>query len=574
MGKFLLSTLLLLTTAFASTAETKNLELTTSNFKFNGTSYSDSDYESDGIKISLHTTGSSSVFGMNKGKGSYIALTGNANNYKIVSVSIDVASSGNKGQLDVFKKNQPFTASTATTGVAAIGQAGLTSIYTISKSVNTTGGTVQIDDLAFAIVYTAATSGNQFTINKITITYESGDSSKNSADVAFPQNAYTFSIGESFESPVATKATTAELVYSSDNEEVATINASTGELTLKSEGTAVITAKAEENTEYNAGSASYTLTVIDPSIKVILDAPFTGNIDNLTLEGDGADKVWTYGGAIYGLKGTAYKINPAPTAPCYAVTPVINLAGYSEIKTTFKQAANYFDNTSNFQADCQIMIREVAIGEWTPIEMTGLPDGKSWTYVDSSIDLNAYAGKSIQIGFCYTNGKTGTWEIKDLLIKGKYTPVAPAKPEIHADCQDMLRDGNIIKDGNLKLAEVEGIDFWYKLEPNQDINALAEAADHAHNANGYTKYDSAKGIDITANDRGKTLTVFACDAANSIDSEPVSFAVNVATGVAEIEAAGAGEVRWFDMQGREVKGQPEKGIYVRVVNGKASKVIL
>ncbi len=560
MGKFLLSTLLLLTTAFASTAETKKLELTTSNFKFNGTSYSDSDYESDGIKISLHTTGSSSVFGMNKGKGSYIALTGNANNYKIVSVSIDVASSGNKGQLDVFKKNQPFTASTATTGVAAIGQAGLTSIYTISKSVNTTGGTVQIDDLAFAIVYTA-TSGNQFTINKITITYESGDSSKNSADVAFPQNAYTFSIGESFESPVATKATTAELAYSSDNEEVATINASTGELTLKSEGTAVITAKAEENTEYNAGSASYTLTVIDPSIKIILNAPFTDSIDNLTFEGEGADKIWTYGGATFGLKGTAHNVTDAPSTPCYAVTPVINLAGYSEIKTTFKQAANFFNNTSNFQTDCQIMIREVPTGEWTPIEMTGLPDGKSWTYVNSSIDLNTYAGKSIQIGFCYTNGQTGTWEIKDLLIKGKYTPVAPAVPEILINGKEVT-DLNSTENGTVSFVVADGTEVYYKVTNTSEAMLTAE--------DDYTKYETPFQIQI-----GQSVSYYAQSISDpTLRSEVTKATATVPTGVAEIEAAGAGEVRWFDMQGREVKGQPEKGIYVRVVNGKASKVIL
>jgi len=151
-----------------------------------------------------------------------------------------------------------------------------------------------------------------------------------------------------------------------------------------------------------------------------------------------------------------------------------------------------------------------------------------------------------------------------------------ALPEIHEDCQNMLTEGAITKEGNLKFAEVaEGIDLWYKLEQNQNANALAEVnAIHEHGAEGYTKYDPTTGIDITKNHVGHTLTAFACDAANGIDSEPVSYAVTISTGVAEIEAAGAGEVRWFDMQGREVKGQPEKGIYVRVVNGKASKVIL
>ena len=49
--------------------------------------------------------------------------------------------------------------------------------------------------------------------------------------------------------------------YTSNNEEVATVNPATGEITLVAAGETTITASAEEDDTYKAGNASYTLTV-------------------------------------------------------------------------------------------------------------------------------------------------------------------------------------------------------------------------------------------------------------------------------------------------------------------------
>ena len=544
MGKFLLSTLLLLTTAFASTAETVTFDFKNNTYDLGergGSTYvADNAAATSGdVSLQFSKTSGNGFRLWSDGLRVYKTNTGNAT----IAVS---AKNANITEIEMTVANKFTTVKINNTDLN----------YTSSNKVYSWSGKESNPNIIIT-----QTSGN-YAIITLKVTYEAiGSPELLPADIVFPQNAYTFSIGESFESPVATKATTAELVYSSDNEEVATVDASTGELTLKSEGTAVITAKAEENTEYNAGLASYTLTVIDPSIKIVLNAPFTDSIDNLTFEGEGADKIWTYGGATYGLKGTAHNVTDAPSTPCYAVTPVINLAGYSEIKTTFKQAANFFNNTSNFQTDCQIMIREVPTGEWTPIEMTGLPDGKSWTYVNSSIDLNTYAGKSIQIGFCYTNGQTGTWEIKDLLIKGKYTPVAPAVPEILINGKEVT-DLNSTENGTVSFVVADGTEVYYKVTNTSEAMLTAE--------DDYTKYETPFQIQI-----GQSVSYYAQSISDpTLRSEVTKATATVPTGVAEIEAAGAGEVRWFDMQGREVKGQPEKGIYVRVANGKASKVIL
>ena len=58
-----------------------------------------------------------------------------------------------------------------------------------------------------------------------------------------------------------TKTTDGKISYTSSNTDVASIDETTGEVTIKGTGTSVITAKAAEGRNYTAGSASYTLTV-------------------------------------------------------------------------------------------------------------------------------------------------------------------------------------------------------------------------------------------------------------------------------------------------------------------------
>jgi hypothetical protein len=84
---------------------------------------------------------------------------------------------------------------------------------------------------------------------------------KLSAGLSFPEASYTVNLGESFTAPELTKATDAAVTYASSNEEVATVDASTGAVTVLAAGTTTISAVAEANDNYYGGSASYTLTV-------------------------------------------------------------------------------------------------------------------------------------------------------------------------------------------------------------------------------------------------------------------------------------------------------------------------
>ena len=81
-----------------------------------------------------------------------------------------------------------------------------------------------------------------------------------------------------FEAPTL-EGTTTGVTYASSNESVATVNASTGEITLTGGlGTTTITASAAEDETHNAGEASYTLSVWPNSIGGI-KTMVTGEVD-------------------------------------------------------------------------------------------------------------------------------------------------------------------------------------------------------------------------------------------------------------------------------------------------------
>lgn len=81
------------------------------------------------------------------------------------------------------------------------------------------------------------------------------------AQMKFAKEAVTVTFGESVDNKLS-KKTSAEVVYTSDNEAVASIDAE-GKVTVNAVGSVTITATAEKADPYKAGEASYTITVED-----------------------------------------------------------------------------------------------------------------------------------------------------------------------------------------------------------------------------------------------------------------------------------------------------------------------
>lgn len=102
----------------------------------------------------------------------------------------------------------------------------------------------------------------RFFIGEVTITQST--SGKESAGLAFEGgNSFSADLSEPFTTPTLTKATDAAATFASSNPEVATVDATTGAVSLVAAGQTTITATTPETDTYAAGSASYTLTVTD-----------------------------------------------------------------------------------------------------------------------------------------------------------------------------------------------------------------------------------------------------------------------------------------------------------------------
>ena len=89
---------------------------------------------------------------------------------------------------------------------------------------------------------------------------------KQNVTLTFQPQVITAKMGEDFVEPslkIEPTDAAIDVVYSSSNERVATVDASKGEVTLVAPGTAVITAKFDGNDNYNAADpTTYTLTVV------------------------------------------------------------------------------------------------------------------------------------------------------------------------------------------------------------------------------------------------------------------------------------------------------------------------
>ncbi len=144
-------------------------------------------------------------------------------------------------------------------------------------------------------------------------------------------------------------------------------------------------------------------------------------------------EVWKHDSKYGYMIATAYvssdKSNHASES--WLISPVIDLAGRTAAFLSFDQAMNYFTSIAKAQTEATVNIREEGSETWTKLTVPSYPDALGWDFKNSgSIDLSAYLGKKVQIGFCYTStdSKAGTWEVKNVVVSPEGTPSTPDQP--------------------------------------------------------------------------------------------------------------------------------------------------
>ncbi len=189
---------------------------------------------------------------------------------------------------------------------------GATIYYTMDGSDPTSESTPYTGTITISATTTVkaiAIKGNE-TSNISSATYEKVipsaglEYSESSAEVTFNETPYTL--------PTLNNPYSVSVTYSSSNEAVATVNLTTGQVTICGAGTTTITATFSGNDDYQPGSASYTLTV-NPMNSTEIDlvnnesVTFTngswtsvatsypnGEAENQFIGSDGTSTIWNY----------------------------------------------------------------------------------------------------------------------------------------------------------------------------------------------------------------------------------------------------------------------------------------
>ncbi len=255
---------------------------------------------------------------------------------------------------------------------------------------------------------------------KVTAAKEGG---KLDANLKFAEETVKANLGEAVPSNALTMDTNAAVTYTSSDATVATVDANTGVVTLVAVGTTTITAKTVENDKYYAGTASYTLEVVDAS-NVVYESTCLTEDCGFTFEATTDVNPWSID-SKYGLKASAYISGAANASDAYAVSPVLDLTNRkAPAEFAFEHALNQF-KLNNVLIDVteaknyvQLVVREEGTTAWTNLADITAPEKFSWTYYADKADLSAYVGKKVQVGFHYTSTAeiAGTWEIKNVKV--------------------------------------------------------------------------------------------------------------------------------------------------------------
>lgn len=163
-----------------------------------------------------------------------------------------------------------------------------------------------------------------------------------------------------------------------------------------------------------------------------LSEPFLGHgqgnfiIQNVYLESP-LTYVWYYS-STYGMCASAYKDNASHTSEAWLVSPIVKLKKAKHPQLIFDQA---FNKATNFTEEATVLISSDYKGDVTTCTWKALPwntnddgtlnvpAGSSWTFqTTGNLDMTEFAGQEVYVAFRYTtsNGISGTWEIKNVLV--------------------------------------------------------------------------------------------------------------------------------------------------------------
>lgn len=166
---------------------------------------------------------------------------------------------------------------------------------------------------------------------------------------------------------------------------------------------------------------------------VVLDESFaTGQgsftIDNKQLPNGEGSFVWSLGSFNDDkfMKASAYIGGTRYASESWLVSPPVDLSQAATATLTFDHAHNY---AGTAEEEFTLWATETSADNWQQLTIDKY--GSEFNFTTATIDLSAYAGKTIKFAFKYisTTAAAGTWEIKNVKVVANGEGVGTVDPE-------------------------------------------------------------------------------------------------------------------------------------------------
>ena len=228
-------------------------------------------------------------------------------------------------------------------------------------------------------------------------------------------------------------------------------------------------------------------------------------------------------------------------------------------------------------------VNGIYVNEEAEINAVNNPKGRTITYSIAGLNADQYTitpsedGKTMKV-LVKTPG-TYTLEARSSAGDGFRDGFAIMRLNVYRHLAVYVADVKIEQDEintetetYIRIDVPENAFLYYKFENSSTPETTADDITDENLLPGYTLYDNGDDIPIPA----KTIGYFNFYIANYGYKSPIrKIALSFETGVTDIDAnTEDGVVRLFDLNGRQINGEPEKGVYIRIQNGKASKVLV
>ncbi|MCM1163692.1 MAG: DUF5689 domain-containing protein [Muribaculaceae bacterium] len=227
-------------------------------------------------------------------------------------------------------------------------------------------------------------------------------------------------------------------------------------------------------------------------------------IENVTAPTQ-VPEIWKHDSKYGYMIATAYANGSNYASESWLISPIIDLTGQKKAYLSYDQALNYFSSAAQAKSEARVAIREEGATAWTMLNASNWPSSLSWDFSTSGdIDITAFVGKKVQIGFCYssTATKAGTWELKNVVIRptGNAAPSTPDIPDTPTgdNLYSALSEDATSIDWtyeNNSTDAVETIWTWKEYNGKHYLNGSAFVSNVAYAS---TAYAISPVIDLTA----------------------------------------------------------------------------